>query len=77
MQPYLNLSGDSPIIAYNPLGNAIVVRYKSFVDYMYRADRLGTNHIQTMCALGAAGRGLSTYINQHPDVKNGYSSKSR
>jgi hypothetical protein len=76
MQPYANLSGDSPIIAYKPLGNAIVVRYRSFIDYTYRADRIGIHHIQTMCALGAAGRGLSTYINQHQVVKTGYSSKN-
>ena len=76
MQPYSNLNRDSPIIAYAPLGSAIVVRYRGNVDYTYTAADLGQNHIDRMCSLGAAGSGLSTYINQHPDVKNGYSSKS-
>ena len=73
MRPYLNLSGDSGVRAYDPGPDFIDVQ---FLDrekpYRYRSERVGRENVEQMKELAVAGRGLSTFISQHPEVKKGY-----
>jgi hypothetical protein len=40
--------------------------------YSYSDSKVGKPHVDRMKALAVLGRGLATYINQHPEVKFGY-----
>ena len=40
--------------------------------YVYSDAVIGKPNIDLMKNLAVVGRGLATYINQHPEVKNGY-----
>jgi len=71
MRPYLNLSGDSGIEAWDPGPDFIDVKYHAKT-YRYSYRGVGRGHVERMKELAAGGKGLGTYINQHPEVKNGY-----
>jgi hypothetical protein len=73
MQPYLDLSGTSGIRAFDPGPDFIDVQFHGREKpYRYSYRGVGREHVEHMKKLAAAGRGLGTYINQHPEVKNGY-----
>ena len=72
MQPYLNCSGNSGIVEYENGPDFIIVRFHSGDLYVYTSERLGRNHVEEMKRLAVSGRGLSTYISQHRDVRDGY-----
>ena len=73
MQPYLNLSGDSGVRAYELGPDFIDVQFQDREKpYRYRSERVGRENVEQMKKLAVAGRGLSTFINQHPEVKKGY-----
>ena len=65
MQPYLNLSGDSGVIAYEIGVDCIIVQFHGGKTYRYSYGRAGQHHVERMKERAAAGRGLCTYISQH------------
>jgi hypothetical protein len=38
--------------------------------YFYTSSRISRFHIERMKALAVSGKGLATYINQNPDIRN-------
>jgi hypothetical protein len=72
VQPYQNLSGNSGIVEFKNRPDFIIVRFSDGDLYVYNAERIGRDRVEKMKNLAVAGRGLSTYINQHPEVRQGY-----
>jgi hypothetical protein len=73
MRPYLNLSSTSGVRAYDLGPDFIDVEFHDRdKPYRYRSRRVGRENVEQMKKLAMAGRGLGTFINQHPEVKNGY-----
>jgi hypothetical protein len=65
VQPYLNRSGDSGVVAYDVGPDYIRVRFRGGGTYQYSYASAGQHHVEQMKTLATAGRGLSTYISQH------------
>lgn len=76
MKAYRDINGDSGISAYDYSDDWITVQFKHGGTYDYRASGIGSVHLNNMKRLADAGDGLNAYINTHPEVKNGWSSKS-
>jgi hypothetical protein len=76
MERYKNLSGSSGVTHYAIGENFIEVRFegKSTI-YIYDYSLNGKTHIEKMKSLALTGKGLGSYISQHPDVKNNYRKK--
>jgi len=73
MLPYGNQSGDSGVREYALGADFIAVRFARKRElYLYAAARVGRHHVDRMKRLAVAGKGLSTYISQNRDVRNGY-----
>jgi hypothetical protein len=73
MEKYKNLSGVSGVSHYKIGSDFIELKFKGQPDlYLYTNSITGEQHIQHMKSLALAGKGLSTYISRHPEVKNGY-----
>jgi hypothetical protein len=73
VKPYRNLSGDSGVVGYEIGRNFIRIRFKSKEDYRYELGRVGRKHLDAMRKLAESGKGLATYINAHPEVREGFS----
>jgi hypothetical protein len=73
MKPYGNRSGDSGVIAYEYGSNWLRVQFVSGDTYKYTVSGIGAVNLEAMKRLADSGDGLTTFINTHPDVKNGYS----
>ncbi|MEJ1097507.1 MULTISPECIES: hypothetical protein [unclassified Pseudoxanthomonas] len=66
MKRYLDLSGDSGVVAYELRPDAIKVKFRgSDRVYVYSHASAGATHVARMKRLAEAGRGLSTYISRH------------
>ena len=76
MKTYIDIDGDSGISAYDYGDNCIRVQFSHGGIYEYHSSKIGSSHIATMKRLADSGDRLNTYINTHPKVKKGYSSKS-
>jgi hypothetical protein len=74
MKPYKNLSEDSGITEYEYGNDWITIRWHEFL-YRYELTKIGYEHLTAMKRLADDGDELNTYINKHPEVKSGYSSK--
>ena len=72
MQIYANQHGDSGVTHFEIHTDSIVVRFRNGRCYLYTSAGVGANSIESMKELALAGRGLSTFIARHPDVKQGY-----
>lgn len=72
MQDYQNLGGDSGVSAYEIHEDSISVEFKTGKVYEYSNGSAGSAHIENMKKLAIAGRGLNSYINTNPEVRNGY-----
>jgi hypothetical protein len=72
MQPYMNLSGDSGVRAYEVGPNFIRVQFQNGDPYRYTYESAGRDNVERMKQLAASGKGLSTFISQHPSVRSGY-----
>jgi len=73
VQAYKNKSGRS--------GNAEFELGEDFINgrfannpkvYSYTYQSVGRHHVESMKNLALNGEGLATYINQHPEVRQGY-----
>jgi hypothetical protein len=76
MKPYRDINGDSGIAAYEHSESSIRIQFKHGSTYEYLASGIGAANLNTMKRLADSGDGLNAYINTHPEVKKGYSSKS-
>ena len=73
MKRYANLSGVSGITHYSIGEDYIEVRFTdSHQVYVYTSGLVGEARLETMKSLAMSGRGLCTYITQHPEIKNFY-----
>ena len=71
MQRYKNLSGKSGITYYSIGEDFIEIKFKDIPGiYIYSNELCGKGHIEKMKALASKGRGLATYVSQHPQVKD-------
>jgi hypothetical protein len=70
MRLYINLSGHSGVQAYEVGPDWIDVRWTDGI-YRYAAAKVGAGNVEKMKRLASLGRGLNTFINQHPRVKDG------
>ncbi|CAG4887410.1 hypothetical protein R70241_00424 [Paraburkholderia saeva] len=76
VETYLNRSGDSGVSAYEIGDDFIAVQFRPSGDvYWYTRASVGARHLAAMKDLALKGRGLSTYISAHPDVREGYAKK--
>lgn len=75
MKTYRDLNGDSGVDAYDYSESWMQVRFRSEQTYEYLEARIGRSHLTAMKQLADAGHGLNAYINLHPEVKRGWSSK--
>jgi hypothetical protein len=73
VQPYLNLSGNSGVAAYETAPQAIAVQFGDGAVYVYTWASAGRSHVEQMKRLAQDGRGLSAYIVRH--VRGAYDSK--
>ncbi|MER2511417.1 MAG: hypothetical protein ABTQ25_03180 [Nitrosomonas ureae] len=69
MTPYRDTDGNSGIQAFDSWPDWIRIQFKKGGVYEYRASHIGLVHLEALKRLAAAGSGLSTYINQHTEVK--------
>jgi hypothetical protein len=76
MKTYKDMGGDSGVIAYDYGDNWMRIQFRHGGTYEYLSSVIGTMHLSEMKRLADSGDGLGTYINTHPDVKKGFSSKS-
>lgn len=65
MKRYLNLNGNSGVVAYEIGNNSITVQFQGGQCYLYTYTSTGRTSVEKMKAYAEVGRGLGTYINQH------------
>lgn len=73
MNAYLNRSGKAGIVAYDSGSDWIRLQFVDGKTYKYAADKIGASNLETMKRLAVSGEGLTTFVNSHSQVKNGYS----
>ncbi|ADR37484.1 hypothetical protein Ocepr_2033 [Oceanithermus profundus DSM 14977] len=73
MKRYMNLGGDSGVIAYSIGVDYIIVKFRDSTCYTYTYASAGIDAIEKMKALAEAGEGLNSYINRY--VKYKYANK--
>ena len=70
MKLYANHHGDSGIVEYEFTVDSIKVTFKhGKKPYTYSNAITGKSHVDIMKELAISGRGLSTYIAQHKEMK--------
>ncbi|WP_276134708.1 hypothetical protein [Polluticoccus soli] len=65
MQRYAAVSGDAGVVGYEILEDAVILEFRDGSQYLYSYARPGMEHVEQMKVLAAAGKGLTTYVNQH------------
>ncbi len=75
MQRYMNLSGNSGVLAFETAPGEITVQFERSGFYLYTDASAGAANIVQMHILAQAGRGLGTFIKQA--VNKGYARKWR
>jgi len=77
MERYKNLNGNSDIRYYEMWEDFIWIIFSDNVKYQYTYDSIGAGNVERMKELAIAGRGLTSFINTQPGVRNGYAQKAR
>ncbi len=73
MIPYKNFP-PSGISHYEIGDDFIAVKFQPSSEvYVYSLSTIEAHHIEQMKKLAIAGKGLNTYINTHPEIKNNFS----
>lgn len=75
MQRYMNLGGDSGVVAFEVAPGEITVQFRDGWYYLYTSASAGAANIDEMQTLAQTGRGLNSFINQF--VRKGYARKWR
>ena len=75
MKRYRNLKGDAGILSYDYGVDWIRVQFTRGGIYEYTSLGVGVANIREMKRLADLGDGLTTFINTHPRVKNGFTRK--
>jgi len=71
MEVYKNVNGNSGITHYEIEADYVAVKFTGMSHvYFYTSSRISRFHIERMKALAVSGKGLATYINQNPDIRN-------
>ena len=65
MQPYLNISGNSPVVSYEIEPTRIRVMFKGGRVYSYSYASAGADKVERMKSLARSGAGLSAYITRN------------
>lgn len=65
MSVYLNLGGNSSVVAYVIQPDAIDVQFCNGRWYRYSYRSAGADNVETMKSLAIQGRGLCSYIHRH------------
>src|SRR5258708_4443652 len=73
MESYRDHSGSAGIAAYEIREEAIVLRFKEGGTYLYDWHKPGWQHVEAMKLRAKAGRGLTSYVNQH--VRENYAER--
>ncbi len=73
MTRYANLSGNSPVTAYEIRPEAIEVEFEGGARYLYDYPSTGEWAVEEMKRLAAAGQGLATFISR--TVRDSYAGK--
>ena len=77
MERYKDKHGNSGVTHYSTGEDFIAIKFKNKSgEYIYDYETNGKEHIEAMKKLAREGRGLSTYISQHPEVKNYFKRKN-
>ena len=72
MEPYKKLSGNSGVESFEIGPDFIRVQFHGKPPYLYTDQSVGHENVEQMKHLARAGKGLSTFISQHPQVRDGY-----
>ena len=72
VKAYGNRSGNSGIKKFAHGSDWIRLQFASGDVYRYSAKGVGKKNLEEMKRLAEVGKGLTTFINTHPEVKNGY-----
>ncbi|HEY9154923.1 MAG TPA: hypothetical protein VIM69_07330 [Opitutaceae bacterium] len=72
MKPYTNRSGKAGVVGYEYGDGWITLQFARGAHYTYSAAKIGKTNLAKMKRLADAGEGLTTFINTHSEVKNGY-----
>ena len=75
MQRYMNLNGNSGVLAFEIAPGEITVQFEKSGFYLYTDASAGSANIVQMQSLAQAGRGFGTFIKQA--VNKGYARKWR
>jgi hypothetical protein len=76
--PYGDRRRNSGISHYEPGPSWIRVWFRGEPKYYeYSNRKVGSAHVKEMMRLARDGKGLTTYINQHPKVRDGYTREQR
>jgi hypothetical protein len=73
MKKYLDKSGRSGIKSYHFTEDHIDILFKGNDHvYRYKISEIGRDHLEKMIKFAIQGIGLSTYISQHPGIRDHY-----
>ena len=72
MKHYIDLNGDSGIAAYEYTETSIRVQFKTGKVYQYSLSKIGASHFNAMVKLADSHDGLNAYINNNPQVSDGF-----
>lgn len=73
MEPYLDLSGRSGVVAFQIGESYIKIQFRNNRRvYVYSSRRINSDKIEHMKRLAVSGAGLNTFINQNSDVRYGF-----
>ena len=72
MKLYKNLSGNSGVKAFEIGLDFIRIQFHDGPVYLYTYQSASPDSVDKLKQLAKAGKGLSTFLNQHPLVRRGY-----
>lgn len=77
MERYKNLDGDSGVVLYEIGVDSIWVVFANSSRYLYTYAKTGARNVDQMKQFAVNGRGLNSFINTNPAVRNGWEKRER
>jgi len=71
------VTGTTGVVHYEAFKDAIELTFRDGWIYHYSTRKIASHHIKEMKRLAMNGKGLTTYVNQHEEVKHDYDRKYR